>query len=94
LASLSLSKTVGLPPHLYLLLDGGKIVDQDELKEFVGAVNCPFTLEFEGASYTLMSRDYYSNKHYFSKVCCHSGGLSGIWLQNDLENNRYARLIS
>jgi hypothetical protein len=90
----SVSKTVGPPLHLYLLLDGGKIVDQDELKEFVGAVNCPFTLEFEGASYTLMSQGYYSNKHYFSKVYRHAGGLSGIWLQNNAENDGYARLIS
>ena len=91
---MSVSNNVGMPPHLYLLLNGGEIVNQDGLRDFVGIVNCPFTLEFEGDFYTLMSQGYYANKHYFSKVYHHSCGLSGIWLQNNLANDGYVRLIS
>jgi hypothetical protein len=60
----------------------------------VDNLNWPFKLTFGGEVYTLFSRGYQNGAHYWSKAYLHSGGLGGIWLHDDMQNNGYACLIS
>jgi hypothetical protein len=83
-----------LPLHLYFVVSTLTIFDPSERHDFMSNLDWPFKLSFGGVEYTLFSRGYYGGSHYWSKVYRHSGGLSGIWLHNDMLNDGYARLIS
>ncbi|OAV86560.1 hypothetical protein PTTG_29835, partial [Puccinia triticina 1-1 BBBD Race 1] len=84
------------PQHLYFYLKLPAIRRDDKAnQEFMASVNWPFKLDFKGTTYTLFSRGFWNGYHYWVKVFRSSlGGISGIWIHNDRQNDGKAQLIN
>jgi hypothetical protein len=82
------------PLHLHFHMNVMAIGNVADRNDFLDQTNWPFKITVGGSNYTLFARGYWANSHYWAKVLRTSGGVTGIWLHNDMENNGYARLIS
>ncbi|EFP89599.2 uncharacterized protein PGTG_15748 [Puccinia graminis f. sp. tritici CRL 75-36-700-3] len=93
------SSTLGVPigkapPHLYFFLDVAPIVDEDEQQRFMATTDWPMSIFVSNQRYSLFARGYWNGSHYWCKVLKTVGGMVGVWLHNDLQNDGYARLVN
>ncbi|EHS62609.1 uncharacterized protein PGTG_22562 [Puccinia graminis f. sp. tritici CRL 75-36-700-3] len=82
------------PLHLHFHMNVMAIGNVADQNNFLDQTNWPFKITIGGSNYTLFARGYWANSHYWAKVLRTLGGVTGIWLHNDMENNGYACLIS
>ncbi|OAV87484.1 hypothetical protein PTTG_29414, partial [Puccinia triticina 1-1 BBBD Race 1] len=84
-----------LPPlHLNIHLEVMHIADDRARRDFMGSTDWPFKLSIGGHTFTLMSRGYWANDHYWVKMLKSSGGMVGVWLHNDARNDGFAQLVN
>ncbi|KNE90763.1 hypothetical protein PSTG_15805, partial [Puccinia striiformis f. sp. tritici PST-78] len=85
-----------LPPqHLYFFNEVTSIEDQAERTRYMGTMNWPAKLVVAGHSYTLFSRGFWANRHYWCKVIrVGEGGATGVWLHDDMQNAGNARIVN
>ncbi|POW19408.1 hypothetical protein PSHT_04672 [Puccinia striiformis] len=82
------------PLHLYFLVELATITGLAGQLEFMSSMDWPFKIEVAGEQYTLMSRGFWNGNHYWGKVLRDVNGKIAIWLQEDHENDGYARKVS
>ncbi|EFP90826.2 uncharacterized protein PGTG_16852 [Puccinia graminis f. sp. tritici CRL 75-36-700-3] len=82
------------PPHLYFFLDVATVTDPFEQQKFMATTDWPATIFMSGVRYTLFARGFWNGNHYWSKVLKGLGGMVGVWLHNDQENDGYARFVT
>ncbi|OAV99985.1 hypothetical protein PTTG_01413 [Puccinia triticina 1-1 BBBD Race 1] len=84
----------GVPQHLYMLVQVSTIFEEAEQLEFMGGLDFPAKLDFNGVTYTLFVRGFWNGTHYWCKMLKNIGGIAGIWMHDNRENGGIARLIS
>ncbi|KNF02935.1 hypothetical protein PSTG_03884 [Puccinia striiformis f. sp. tritici PST-78] len=85
-----------LPPqHLYFFNEVTSIEDLAKRTCYMGALNWPARLVVAAYSYTLFSRGFWANRHYWCKVIhAGEGGATGVWLHDDMHNAGNACLVN
>ncbi|KNE88820.1 hypothetical protein PSTG_17741, partial [Puccinia striiformis f. sp. tritici PST-78] len=63
-------------------------------QEFQMKTDWPFKLTLGGATYTLVSRGFWTGLHYYCKVLRTANKMTGVWLHDEAENQGYAQLIN
>ncbi|OAV88135.1 hypothetical protein PTTG_29135, partial [Puccinia triticina 1-1 BBBD Race 1] len=88
------------PLHLHFHIEfTGSTSDAHRL-EFMATTNWPFKLTVGGHIYTLISRGYWKDNHYWCKVLrsanisADKGSLTAVWLHNDAANDGFAQQIN
>jgi hypothetical protein len=82
------------PPHLYFHLEVTSIMSLAEQQVFMAAVDWPFAISIHNQRYLLFARGYWNGAHFWCKVVRNTRNKDGVWLHNDMINDRYARLSS
>jgi hypothetical protein len=77
------------PPHLYFFVNVPAIMDHIEQQQFMAKINWPPTIFISGVRYTLFARGFWNGSHYWCKVLKGLGGMVGVWVHNDQENDGY-----
>ncbi|KAI7958203.1 hypothetical protein MJO29_006420 [Puccinia striiformis f. sp. tritici] len=83
------------PQHLYFFNEVASLTDQTIRDWYMASLNWPSTLLVHGYSYTLFSRGFWTNNHYWCKVVrSGEGGATGVWLHDEARNEGIARLVN
>ncbi|KAI7947564.1 hypothetical protein MJO28_009472 [Puccinia striiformis f. sp. tritici] len=81
------------PVHLFFHLELAKLFDKSKKKLYMANMIWPFKLTIFGEVYTLISRGFWADSHYWGKVMCNVNGVLGVWMHDDPQNAGYARLV-
>ncbi|POW11970.1 hypothetical protein PSHT_08258 [Puccinia striiformis] len=83
------------PQHLYFFNEVASLTDPTIRDRYMASLNWPSTLLVHGYSYTLFSRGFWTNNHYWCKVVrSGEGGATGVWLHDEARNEGIARLVN
>jgi hypothetical protein len=82
------------PPHLYFYVKSNSTCGSSNQQEYLALFDWPFKLLVGGVVYTLCVRGFWGARHYWCKVLKSVGGMVGVWLHNDLENQGNAQWIN
>jgi hypothetical protein len=84
----------GAPPaHLHFHVNAALLSNKDEQIQFMGGIDWPFKVSFSGEEYTLVSRGFWGNSHYWGKVLRHVNGVTAFWMHDDRLNAGIAQLV-
>lgn len=84
------------PPHLHIHLEVGLYLDTkpEEASKMMRECDLPYKLKLNNHTYHMRARGFWGISHYWCKVVRNLGGVSGVWLHNDLKNAGLATLVS
>lgn len=84
------------PPHLTISLDIAFLLGTRpaEAKKMMADCDLPYKLSLGGVTSRMRARGFWREGHYWCKVVRTVGGLTGVWYNNDMENDGMARLVS
>ncbi|KNE89021.1 hypothetical protein PSTG_17523 [Puccinia striiformis f. sp. tritici PST-78] len=83
------------PQHLYFFSEAASLTDKTVRDCYMGSLNWPSKLVVAGHPYTLFSCGFWINNHYWCKVLrSGEGGVTGVWLHDDAQNDGIARLVN
>ncbi|POW21850.1 hypothetical protein PSHT_01945 [Puccinia striiformis] len=86
-------RNANTPVHLFFHLELAKLFDKSKKKLYMANMIWPFKLTIFGEVYTLISRGFWADSHYWGKVMCNVNGVLGVWMHDDPQNAGYARLV-
>ncbi|POW13555.1 hypothetical protein PSHT_07721 [Puccinia striiformis] len=83
------------PQHLYFFNEAASLTDPAVRDRYMASINWPSKLVVAGHSYTLFSRGFWINHHYWCKVVrSGEGGVTGVWLHDEAQHEGIARLVN
>lgn len=84
------------PPHLHIHLEVGFYLDSnpEEAAKMMQECDLPYEIILNDHTYRMRARGFWGNSHYWCKVVRNVGGVTGVWLHNDLQNSGLATLLS
>lgn len=88
--------TAKTPPHLHIHLELGYYLGQNDAEAFKMMRECdlPYELILNDHTYHMRARGFWAGSHYWCKVVRTVGGVTGVWLHNDLHNAGLATLVT
>lgn len=84
------------PPHLHIHLEVGFYLacKPEEASRMMRECDLPYQLNLNHHSYFMRARGFWATSHYWCHVVRNVGGITGVWLHNDMKNAGVATLVS
>ncbi|OAV87066.1 hypothetical protein PTTG_29592 [Puccinia triticina 1-1 BBBD Race 1] len=99
-SKLEFNKDHPAPLHLHFHIEFTGSTSNAHRLKFMATTNWPFKLTVGGHIYTLISRGYWKDNHYWCKVLrsanisADKGSLTAVWLHNNATNDGFAQQIN